>query len=1298
MSYCDTIRFRGGNLMHRHLLKRLTSIALAIVLFSSSPMMCFASQVDVADDTVFVEIDVEESASDNTSDIDIEDDDEIEDNDDIEDTDKTEAGDAIEDAEEIDANDEESSVAGKEADETISEEDTSSDSIIVTEEDVPVDYEITSEELAKKSELASTLSRFDAMTAGIDYSQNQVYRVIDSEESALKIAEKYDAELASYEYGIAVYTLSDKLTVSDAIHLAADITNDYPAVYPDYYSNSADDLQIIDSTDSTGAEYSTAASANANLADENGYLSFDRIGIQSFIIDSSTISDPFLNESSPAYQWHHAAIGSTYSLTSGITGDGVKIALLSTGINTHNEFGSGNIVANKSFVSGDSSCTDSYIYGTFLAGLLVSDINGSLGAGICPDAKIINVRIKDNSTAAVSALIYGIYNAINNDADIILIQESYDFPITDVEKAVEEAYSRGIAVFAPTASTGDSFEVWPAAYNHVISVAAIDKNNMKSGDASISKSADFSAPGTYIYSCNSGNTGTYIGMNGTAPACAIAVGEAAVILSFKDNLAGFHDRSGNLLTKTDNKGAFVDALKKVMQSGTVSTGANTGKGMVYLPKVLGLSTVTTAPAAPTIEISTVKQSGDDYYVDVAVNSYDYDVYGTYSTFDGKIPSYKNGAPDKYSTPGTNFKVYLSDLTTDTITIKSIVVNSSGMSSKVATKTFSIKNLVCKLNISSSCNNVVPGKSVTFAYSVLPSNANTKRVEWHVSMNGSEATAKEKGITITATGKLNVGKNAPTGTVKVWAVSKIDPSKKSNEITVSIIGQRITSLKPVIRNMTIYRGDTNAVSEYELYTYFDAKCTYSNYYTKDSVYFTFSNPNLAEVNSSGYLVAKAPGSVVITIWAKDGSGIKATLPVTIIQKATEIKSYSNGYDKVAAGKTLVLKTPEVAPANAKVKKVTSWDLNDAAKTAGIKVSNGRIITTKTTPAGTYTVTAFLKNPDNSFISKELTFEVIPAAVTKITTDKTAKVFRTQNHFGSPTYTDITVKIVGGERIYNMPVKKAFEIKSSNPNLLSLDTDSISTSFDGTTGIMTIPVSATGMATGKVNVTVQALDGSNLKATCSVTIDNPVSEIKIAPTSATANSCVTIGKTLPLKATVGTEYGKLTNKAVTWELNDTTYATISATGVLKPKANAINRAIVVVKATAKDGSGAVAERTFVMYKNIGKMIVTDASGNVAKAQGTTYACDSDGAAVYTVTFYVMANGSFKSSDPSYFGGFRLGSSNPKVGQLRYEGVYYASSKPGYYIYEFKAIGIKKGNTNLKISTLDGSQSVTYNLKVQ
>jgi len=153
---------------------------------------------------------------------------------------------------------------------------------------------------------------------------------------------------------------------------------------------------------------------------------------------------------------------------SGVTGSGVTVAVVDTGISAHPALAQ-KVIANVSTVTGDPSTEDAHGHGTHIAGIIAGSGSASSGVtnlykgGIAPGVKLVNVRVlgKDG-TGWTSDVIAGIEWVINNrdKYKIRAINLSLGHPVTEPSltdplcQAVMKAANAGIIVFASAGNAG----------------------------------------------------------------------------------------------------------------------------------------------------------------------------------------------------------------------------------------------------------------------------------------------------------------------------------------------------------------------------------------------------------------------------------------------------------------------------------------------------------------------------------------------------------------------------------------------------------------------------------------------------------------------------------------------------------------------------------------------------------------------------------------------------------------------------------------------------------------------------
>lgn len=214
-------------------------------------------------------------------------------------------------------------------------------------------------------------------------------------------------------------------------------------------------------------------------------------------------------------------------------GEGVKVAVLDTGVDLNHSDLKENLLEGKNFIEQDLPPQDYASHGTHVAGIIAAK-NNDLGiAGIAPEAKILPVKVLNNYGAGdMKAVLEGINYAVSQKADIICMSLGTRDPVEEIRIAIEEAAKNNTICFVAAGNAGNTEQLlYPAAYTEAISIGAVDENCLRATFSCTGPNLDFVAPGVKIYSCVPKNTYAY--MSGSSMACPFAVGVAALVLSSK---------------------------------------------------------------------------------------------------------------------------------------------------------------------------------------------------------------------------------------------------------------------------------------------------------------------------------------------------------------------------------------------------------------------------------------------------------------------------------------------------------------------------------------------------------------------------------------------------------------------------------------------------------------------------------------------------------------------------------------------------------------------------------------------
>lgn len=193
---------------------------------------------------------------------------------------------------------------------------------------------------------------------------------------------------------------------------------------------------------------------------------------------------------------------------------------------------------------------------------------------------------------------------------------------------------------------------------------------------------------------------------------------------------------------------------------------------------------------------------------------------------------------------------------------------------------------------------------------------------------------------------------------------------------------------------------------------------------------------------------------------------------------------------------------------------------------------------------------------------------------------------------------------------------------------------------------------GVKAGRVIITAKTTDGSNISATCTVTVKQPVTRISLSK-----KATMYTGKKLTLKAKVNP--ANASNKALTWKSSNTKIAKVASNGVV----TGVKAGTVKITATAKDGSRKSATCTVTVRQSVSKITLSKTNVVLPK-KGSSY----------NVRVTVAPKNAYNKN-------VAVKSANTKVAKVSASTV-----KSGKTV---KITAVKKGTTKVAFTAKDGSK---------
>ena len=320
-------------------------------------------------------------------------------------------------------------------------------------------------------------------------------------------------------------------------------------------------------------------------------------------------------------------IGATELYAQGITGDGVTVAVIDTGVadvpglDAPGKVIHGPDLSFEAFVP-ELYNRDSYGHGTVMASIIAGNDAASGESdddagfrGIAPNARILSMKVGDNSgsvdvTQVIAALDFVVQTKDETGVRVVNLAYRTDGgadPATDpLIAAVERAWNAGIVVVVSAGNDGGQALGNPALSPYVVAVAAYDEDSAwstsysSSGDSE--RTPDVTAPGSRVLALASPGSrlveenptafidGRFMRGSGTSQAAAVVSGAAALLLEQNPSMTNDEVKAALMLGADGDPAGTYWTLNKIQAKNLDASWSDDWTGSRIGPEKLSKTT------------------------------------------------------------------------------------------------------------------------------------------------------------------------------------------------------------------------------------------------------------------------------------------------------------------------------------------------------------------------------------------------------------------------------------------------------------------------------------------------------------------------------------------------------------------------------------------------------------------------------------------------------------------------------------------------------------------------------------
>lgn len=327
-------------------------------------------------------------------------------------------------------------------------------------------------------------------------------------------------------------------------------------------------------TSSAAASIQEATPSFSNVVHENekiGYLALELPAVASqqaqdrvvrqlesrddvrYVEENKTVYPFEVTPNDPRYSEQYAPdqvnAPTAWDLLGDFGSEDVSIAVVDTGADYTHETLESRYDSTKGydFVDDDSDPAPSGAdHGTHVSGIASATTNNGVGTAGISDSQLYSLRALGNRGGSISDIADAVQWAADNGADLVNMSLGGGGSNQTMQEAVSYAYERDVLLIAAAGNDGSRGVSYPAAYDNVMAISAIDESENLASFSQYGSSVELTAPGVDVLSTYPNDS--YNAISGTSMACPAATGVAALGLAADTSLT--NDELRDLLKST----------------------------------------------------------------------------------------------------------------------------------------------------------------------------------------------------------------------------------------------------------------------------------------------------------------------------------------------------------------------------------------------------------------------------------------------------------------------------------------------------------------------------------------------------------------------------------------------------------------------------------------------------------------------------------------------------------------------------------------------------------------------------